>query len=181
MHIIWHMNHSKTSLLNTVFTLLPSCSKGSPPSLDSVESYGLNRACCQAWQTTAEKKAEKGGIEKREKQGRRGSERYSSKSIEARQIQWRNPPSSQMNISACLLSSSPPPSPSLGFFVPSSSLGPLHYSLACSQSRPHCSSCRSSRSTDLLPPAFTFPPSSARQWRLQAGPFLLLRRKASPH
>lgn len=132
-----------------------------------------------------EKKKEKGVNEKTEKQGRRGGgERYSSKSIEAWQIQWRNPPSSQMNISACLLLSSPPPSPSLGFFLPSSSSGPLHYSLACSQSRAHSSSCCSSRSTEPLPPAFTFPPSgpghgdselaSFRYWDGERAPIKLL-------
>lgn len=136
--------------------------QGLPPSPDSVESYVLNRACCSGWQTTAGKETEKGGNEKTEKQGRRGRERYSSKSIEAWQIQWRNPPSSQMNISACLpppLLSSPPPSPVLGFFIPSSSLGPLHYSLACSKSRAHSYSCCFSPSTEPLSPAFTFPPS----------------------
>lgn len=29
-YIFWIINHSKTSLQNTVFTLLPSCGKGSP-------------------------------------------------------------------------------------------------------------------------------------------------------
>lgn len=70
------------------------------------------------------------------------------------------PPVRWTSLPACLLLSSPPPSPSLGFFLPSSSSGPLHYSLACSQSRAHSSSCCSSRSTEPLPPAFTFPPSS---------------------
>lgn len=48
---------------------------GLPPSPDSVESYVLNRACCQAWQTTAgEKKTEKGGNEETEKQGGGGGD-----------------------------------------------------------------------------------------------------------
>lgn len=82
----------------------------------SVKSCVLNRACCWGWQTTAgEKETEEGGSQKergregeREKQGRRGREQYSSESSGARQIQWRNPPSSQMNIAASL---PPPPSP----------------------------------------------------------------------
>ncbi|KAI9517524.1 hypothetical protein NQZ68_004742 [Dissostichus eleginoides] len=45
---------------------------------------------------------EGGNRREREKQGRRGSERYSSESSKARQIQWRNPPSSQMNITTSL-------------------------------------------------------------------------------
>ncbi|KAG7230554.1 hypothetical protein INR49_025270 [Caranx melampygus] len=45
-------------------------------------------------------KGEEHGERAREKQGRRGSECYSSESSEARQIQRRNPPSSQMNIAA---------------------------------------------------------------------------------
>lgn len=72
----------------------------------SVKSCVLNRACCWGWQTRAggEKRQRKGGNEKRE------NELYSRESSEARQIHWRNPPSSQMNIAASL---PPPPSPPL--------------------------------------------------------------------
>lgn len=65
------------------------------------------------------KKRERGAKRKR------GSERYSSESSEARQIQWRNPPSSQMNIAA---SFPPPPSPpppvSIAVFFPPPFLAP---------------------------------------------------------
>lgn len=54
-----------------------------------------------------------------EKQDRRGGERYSRESSEARQIQWRNPPSSQINIAASLPPpSSPPPPVSITVFFP---------------------------------------------------------------
>lgn len=70
------------------------------------------------------KEAEKEGREKwrnmeraRQREREAGKEgEYSSESNEARQIQWRNPPSSQMNIAASL----PPPPVSIAVFFPSS-------------------------------------------------------------
>lgn len=76
----------------------------------------------------------------RGKRGRRGSEHYSSESSEARQIQWRNPPSSQMNITVSL---PPPPPPAISIAVfpllPCSLL--LHYSSVRWEFPAHGSSC----------------------------------------
>lgn len=84
----------------------------------SVKSCVVDRACCWGWQTTAEGRRDRRGREpEREKQGRRGSERYSSESSEARQIQWRNPPSSQMNIAASLPPPPRPPPPPVSIVV----------------------------------------------------------------
>lgn len=101
----------------------------------------------------------------REKQDRRGSECYSSESNKARQIQWRNPPSSQMNIAASLPPPpSPPPSVSIVVIFPSSlprSFSIIHQR---AESPPdHGSSCCvSSQTTE---PAGS-PPHPARVQRL---------------
>lgn len=171
MQIIWHINQSKTSLLITVFTLLPSCSEGSPhlPTLSN-HMFRIEHVV-RLGRLQQEKKTEKGGNEKTEEQGRRGSERYSSKSIEARQNQRRNPPhpSSQMNISACLL-------PRLHLWVFSSP--PLFISMLPVPSTqlqlPLQQICRAPSSSLHLPSIQSW------AWRIQAGPFLLLRRKLSP-
>lgn len=143
MQIIWHINQSKASLLKTVFTLLPSCSEGSPH-LPTLSNYMFWR----------EHVVRLGRLEQGKK-GRKGREWEREWALK-QQEHWSktNPvedtPPPQSDEHLCL---PPPPSPSLGFFHP------LHYSLACCQSRAHSSSCRSSRCAEPLPPALLFPPS----------------------
>lgn len=130
---------------------------GLPPSPHSVESYVVNRACCQAWQTTAGERRQKREGMRRQRSRVVGGGGLSATAAGALKQDKSSggtpPPSSQMNISACLL-------PRLLHLRLFSFFHPLHYSVACSQSRAHSSSCRSSRSAERRPPASTFPPSS---------------------
>lgn len=125
----------------------------------------------------------------REKQGRRGSERYSSERSKARQIQWRNPPSSQMNITTSL-----PPSCFTVVFFPLLPFSLLYNSSVRWESPAHGSSCSirttkpvgsppllatSSSFSSICPSIYSCIPPQA--WRVKTGLFLLLRGRVSHH
>lgn len=108
-----------------------------PPSTLSVKSCILNKACCWGWQTTAGGKRQKReGMKRERSRVGGGSQCYSSESSEARQIQWRNPPSSQMNITTSLLLLLLSPSTFFFFFSPPP---PCFFSIIhqCAQSPQH--------------------------------------------
>lgn len=159
-YIFWHINHSKTSLQNTVLALLPSCGKGSPHLPTLLNHMFWIEHVVRAGRLQQEKRQKREGMRRQRSRVGGGVSAIAACALKrAKSSGGTPPPVRWTSLPACLLLCSPPPSPTLGFFVPSSSLGPLHYSLACSQSRAHSSSCCFSPSTEPLPPAFTFPPS----------------------
>lgn len=150
MQIIWQISQSETSPLNTVFALLPSCSEGSPHLPPLSNHMCWTEHVVRLGRLQQERRQRREGMRGQRSRVGGGVSATAARALKRDKSSGGTPASSQMNISACLL----PPVSISGFFHP------LHYSLADSQSRAHSSSCRSSRSAEPLPPAFTFPPSS---------------------
>lgn len=86
--------------------VMPGCVCRVPPAPHSL-SYS---EVVLLWLADYSRGERRGKEQKREEHGKRSTGRRGGSS-RARQIQWRNPPSSQMNIAAWLPPFPPPPSP----------------------------------------------------------------------
>lgn len=182
-YIFWHINHSKTSLQNTVFILMPSCGKGSPHLPTLLNHMFWIEHVVRAGRLQQEKRQKREGRRRQRSRVGGGVSAIAACALKRDESSGGTPPPVRWtSLPACL----PPPLLSSpvsvsGFFRPLLFLGssPLFISML---------TVPSTQLQLLLQPIYRAPSSSLHlpsirswTWRLRAGLILLLSWRATLH